>query len=57
MKIEMESCQEHEGALVVFGAGEECPLCTAQEKIDEQQDEIELLKEEIKDLEAAGEPV
>ena len=50
-------CQEHEGALVVFGAGEECPLCTAQEKIDEQQDEIELLKEEIKDLEAAGEPV
>lgn len=46
----METCEEHDGCVVIF-TSEECPLCSAIEQIDELKEEAETLNEEVAELE------
>ena len=51
-------CENHDEDVVVYkarnsnGKGRECPLCVAQERVEEQEDIIAEVEEKVRDLEA-----
>ncbi len=44
----MNCCEDHEGVVVVFSS-DECPLCTAEEKIESLKEEVQDLKAELEE--------
>jgi len=45
----METCDEHDNCIVVY-TSRYCPLCLAEEKVDELSDERDQLQDKINEM-------